>query len=319
MRDNLSDLILFKDLTEDGKKILCKTLAKVYTKQYLNSASFQKLLKTGETVRKIELGLPENFTIGGYFYLRYGWIPDEKFKVFTNEGRYTAVWLDIKVGLDSFFDKAIIDTMNYVAKRPDDLVFSCVFYPDFENQKINIHLYHLHPDKGWEKIATFTYSSTQDFNLLSPYERGQIGEALGTIFAKGLLISDRFVFFPELNNDPLFVENCVFPRRSEMIKISRESWIPDAIFQIFSNPDASELKYEFTPKKVVYIEVKTGKNAKLERYQKDDIFQYSKLQDTIVLLCEILHDSSTNTIKLTLKKMLDGEWKTIKTFNYSDF
>jgi len=327
MNTNLSNVTLFKNLTENEKNILCKTLAKLYTKRYLKSDSFTKFLDNGENVFRVELGLPENFTIGGYYYLRHGWIADEKFKVFTESGttnvlnsRYTAVWLDIKIGLDSSFDKAKMDTMNFVSKRPDDLVFSCNIYPDFKKEKLMITLYHLYPDKGWEKIATFTYSSNNDFNELLPYERSQIGEALGNIFSRRLLSTYRATIFPELNNDPLFIEECVIPRRfSEIHDISMDNWIPDAIFQVFVNQNASELKYEFNPKKYVFVEVKTGKYARFERYQKDDMQRYGELSDTIVLFCEVTSEKLTNTIKLNMKKIDSGKLKFIDTFTYSDF
>jgi hypothetical protein len=327
MNTNLSNITLFKNLTENEKKILCKTLAKIYTKRYLKSNVFNQFLDNGDNVSKVELGLPENFTIGGYYYLRHGWIADEKFKVFTESStthipnpRYTAVWLDIKIGLDASFDKAKIDTMNFVSKRLDDLVFSCNIYPDFKKEKLIINLYNLHSDKGWEKIAIFTYSSNGDFNELSPYERSQIGEALGNIFSRRLLSTHRATFFPELNNDPLFIEDCVVPRRDSTISdITMENWVPDAIFQVFANQNASELKYEFSPKKYVFIEVKTGKYARFERYQKDDMLQYSELSDTVVLFCEVIPEKLTNLIKLNMKKLDSGKLKLIDTVTYSDF
>ncbi|MGA2918343.1 hypothetical protein [Methanoregula sp.] len=256
----------------------------------------------------------------------YGWIADEKFKVFTRSDssnfqndRYVAVWLDILVGEEAAFDKAKMDIMNYVSKRQDDLVFSCFVHSDFDQSKLSFQFYYLQPDFGWKKIMTQIYSSNSDFNQLSPFERGQIGEALGNIFTERLLYMDRSSFFPELKNENLLIEECILTRRCEKTLNSMNSWIPDAVFQVFSNPDPGELKYEFNPKKFVYVEVKTGKSAKFERWQKEEIIQYSKFPDSIVLFCEVIPDSITEAIKLNVKKLIDEEWKTIKTFKYSDF
>jgi len=72
MRNNLSDLIFFKELSDEEKIILCKTIAKIFSKRFLKSESFKQFLKTGETITRIEHGLPENFTIPGPSYMPYG-------------------------------------------------------------------------------------------------------------------------------------------------------------------------------------------------------------------------------------------------------
>ncbi len=326
MENYLSNLTFFKDLSNREKVILCKTIAKIFTKRFLRTDSFKVFLKDGESPHRIERGLPENFTIPGPSYMPFGWIADEKFKVFTSDGsdeipniRYTAVWLDIRVGKDAIFEKAKVDIMNFVSRRPDDLVFSCLIYPDDAQAKINLQLYRLQPDIGWKCITTFSYSSSQDFTHLSPFERGQIGESLGTIFAERFLYSERSRLFPNIENENLYIEECLFSRGNENFSHPSNSWVPDATFQVFSNPSPIELIYEFTPKKTAYIEVKTGKNAKFERWQKEDIIRYSKSPNSIVLFCEVLPDPSTHTLRLNMKRRFDEKWKTIQTYYYSDF
>jgi hypothetical protein len=255
----------------------------------------------------------------------HGWIADEKFKVFTGSrtlnipnSRYIAVWLDVKVGCETRFNKAQMDIMNHVAKRQDDLVFSCAIYPD-DKTKLSIHLFHLQSDQGWKQIGHFYYSSTTDFSGLSPFERGQIGESLGSIFTARLLHENRSDFFPELNAELFFIDECVVPRENVKLSYSLERWIPDAIFQVFSNPNPTKLNYEYNPKKVVYIEVKTGKYAKFERWQMDDILLYSKSPNSIIFYCEILPNASKDSINITVKQLIDSQWKTVGIFNYADF
>jgi len=209
--------------------------------------------------------------------------------------------------------------MNFVSRRPDDLVFSCLVFPDYEHAQLKLQLYLLQPDIGWKPITTFNYSNDSDFNELSPGERGQIGESLGIIFTKRFLYEDRFTIFPELKTGNILIEECVFARGSDRPIHSFNSWVPDATFQIFSNPDPVELSYEFNPKKFVYTEVKTGKSAKFERWQKEEMIQYNQLPNSIALFCEVLPNSSEHTIKMNVKRMSDGEWRTSKTYHYSDF
>jgi hypothetical protein len=259
--------------------------------------------------------------------MRYGWIADEKFKVFTitadkENNRYKAIWLDVKVGKDAFFEKEKRDIMNFVCKRPDDFVFSCFVDSDPKLGKFHLQWHYLQPDLGWKKVHSVFYSNDEGFNNLSPSERGEIGEALGKIFTKRLLNDERATLFPEFITESLLIESG-FPLNysaySNNSASTMERWEPDAVFQVFTNSDDVELKYEFHPKKNVFVEVKTGKNAKFERWQKEDIIQYDKLPNSFVFFCEILPDVSTSIFRINFKKLNNDEWRTFKTYHYYDF
>ena len=247
------------------------------------------------------------------------------------------VWLDIKLGADAFFEKEKRDIMNYIiSKKPDNIVLSCNIIVDKKQSKLSLQFYLLQLGTGWKKLNKFFYSSLSDFNTLSSSERGEIGESLGKIFAKRLINDNYRMFFPEFERDFLRIEEGIsfdftkslfglynIPDSHWELTNTVNSWEPDAIFQILTNPDSNELKYESFPKKIVYLEVKTGKHARFMRWQKNDTEALSYLSNHMVLFCHIIPEDTVNfesKLKLNFKILnKEGNWETMKLFYYSDF
>lgn len=105
-----------------------------------------------------------------------------------------------------------------------------------------------------------------------------------------------------------------------------DSWMPDTTLQALTNPNKIELKYEMFPKKIVYLEVKTGKNARLERYQQNDIEAMSHASNFIILVCYIVPDYIDKPKSKLVHKLIisfqivkDGGWGNLTKFYYSDF
>jgi hypothetical protein len=351
MEDNAINTIFFENLKNDEKFILCKTIARIFAKRLLKDERSKFFPKHNDSSLKIEVGHAENLSIiGGYGNCRYGWIPDEKFKVNAYKeipGIYTPipympdylVWLDIKWGENAFFEKEKRDIMNWkIWKNPDNIVLSCYMTVNKNQSKINLQFYLLQLGKGWKKINQVFYSSLSDFNDLSTSERGEIGESLGKIFAKRLLYENRSLFFPEFDKDFLRIEDDISIDCSGAVaknyeipnthweRVNIDSWIPDTILQVLTNPDNIELKYETFPKKIVYLEVKTGKNARLMRDQKNDIEAMSHVSNFIMLVCSILPEYIQKSESQLVRKLIlnfqmvkEGKWETIKKNYYSDF
>ena len=300
----------------------------------------------------VEIGHAENFSMNGYGNCRYGWIADEKFKISVydkNPGQYPSIlpeyviWLDIKFGDDTFFEKEKRDIMNWMIwKNPNYFVLSCHVTFDKNQSKISLQYYTLVLGKGWIKSKHFYYSSLSDFDSFSAQEKGEFGEALGKIFGKRLLFENRTLFFPEFNEEFLRIEDGIsidcskrepsyyeIPdsnRVTDQRRMIFSGWVPDNIFQVLTSPDNTQLKYETFPKKIVFLEIKTGKNARFERNQKNDIETMSYDSNCIVLLCSIIPEyietSESKLVRkfiLNFQMMKNCEWKAIQKYYYSDF
>jgi hypothetical protein len=342
MNDNSINTHFFENLNNDEKTILCKSITKIFAKRLLIDDSLKIFPECDNNYLRVEMGMPENRSFPGHIQ-SHGWLPDEKFKISSTEkttdlqtphlfGYQKIVWLDIQVGEHAFVEKEKREVMNFISKKSNQIVISCFITADKNQSKFSLRFYLLETKSGWKKINELFYSSKSDFNNLTTSERGEIGEALASIFAKRLLYENRAVFFPEFEKEFLRIEEgiCIDCSDSEPIRVSLllppnfftdlSSWQPDTTFQILANPDVLDLKYEFFPKKIVFLETKTGKNARLERGQQSNAELYSQMPNIIVLFCQILPDNSESKLVLNFKIMRDGRnWETIKTFYYSDF
>jgi hypothetical protein len=343
MNDNSIYTHFFENLNNNEKTILCKSITKIFAKRLLFDDRSKIFPECDDNFLRIEIGMPENLTFPGHAFASNGWLPDVKFKIFSTEkmpdlqttqlfGYQKIVWLDIQVGEDSFVEREKREVMNFISKNSNQIVISCLLIADKNQSKLSLQFYLLQPNTGWKKLTKFFYSSKSDFNNLTSSERGEIGEALASIFAKRLLYENRSAFFPEFDKEFLRIEEGIGIDYSASERIhyslllppnfytNLSSWEPDATFQILTNPDVHDLKYEFFPKKIAFLEAKTGKNSRFERSQQSDAELYNRMPNIIVLFCQILPENSESKLALNFKIMKDGRnWETIKTFYYSDF
>ena len=80
MDNNSIDTYTFDSLKNDERFILCRTIARIFTKRLLFSEQAHFFPKHKDGPIHIEVGHAENFSIKeGYGVCRFGWIPDEKF------------------------------------------------------------------------------------------------------------------------------------------------------------------------------------------------------------------------------------------------
>ena len=343
MKNDETNIISFDSLQNDEKFYLCKTISRIFAIRLLKSEHPKFFLGYHDGSIHIEVGHVENFTRkGGYGTCRYGWIPDEKFKVKTSSmgAPNYIVWLDLKFGEEDFFEKEKRDIMNWMlSENPSYRILSGYITVDKVSIQNNFAILCITTWQRLEKDQPVFYSSVSDFNDLSTSERGEVGESLGKIFTKRLLYEHQSFFFPDIGKDFLRLEEGVsidfsktppkyfaVPETHWERLNTADSWMPDTTLQVLSNPDKTELKYEMIPKKIVYLEVKTGKNARLERYQQNDIEAMSHAINFIILVCHIIPDyidksKSTMVSKLVISFQIvkDGGWGNLTKFYYSDF
>jgi hypothetical protein len=340
MEQNSQKIIQYQNFTFDERHKFGVTLAKIFTKRLLFEERSLLFLEYEKDSIKIELGLPENFFIPGVESLAFGWIPDLKYKILTKKPedlqflypQKRNVWIDVKIGDDADFQKEKKDIMSFMSLNPENIVISCFIIPDAKQSKLILKFYWMQSRKGWTKIKEYIYSSISEFDNLTSAERGDLGESLAKIFTKRLLLEKRAQLFPEYEGEFIKIEEGISldytnpnrryfsPELFQHAKNTHQSWIPDAIFQLLTNINPFDLKFELKPKKFVWLEVKTGKEAKLERWQRNDIEYLNENPFNILLLCQISPDCENSKLKLTFSKMQeDSNWKKIGEYSYTDF
>ena len=305
MAQNSLKIFQYQNLTFDERHKFGVTLAKIFTKRLLNEERALLLPEYAKESIRIELGLSENFSLSGIEGLPFGWIPDLKYKILTKKPedlqfqypQKRNVWVDVKIGDDADFQKEKKDIMSFMSLNPENIVISCFIILDEKQSKLILKFYWMQCRKGWTKIKEYIYSSISEFDKFKSAERGDIGESLAKIFTKRLLLEERAQLFPEYEKEFINIEEGISldytnpnrryfsPEPFQHTRNTQQSWIPDAIFQLLANTNLFDLKFELKPKKLVWLEVKTGKEAKLERWQRNDIEYLNENPFNILLLC----------------------------------
>ena len=305
---------------------------------------------------RISEGISESYTLPNtgpkYGVFPITWTPDYKFKIvgkeFPNSDYQMRIW--VKIIFNESLDMDQKDIMCSFLQHQNqneikNVILSCIIIPDLKQSRIAFHYYLLRDSKGWIRLKTYYYigfkksgtpqsnehnskeSEKITFKDLLSLERGLLGESIGEIFTNRLFIEYKSSFFPELLNELIKIESGTPRYHTELSQMIRaesqlyfESWQPDLIFQVLSNVNANDLIFELKPKKIVWVEVKTGKNATFERSQKENMERSSLIQGLIILYCNILPESSdTNlTIRFSLVRF-NSEWKNCTQYFYSDF
>ncbi|MFZ0674222.1 MAG: hypothetical protein WB811_01675 [Methanoregula sp.] len=325
----------FENLNPTEKRFYLDSLARVFSRRVIveEKTSFFPNLK--DEVIRINEGIPEDFTLPNtgpkYGVSPITWIPCAKYKILIKNG-FILSDTEQRVWFEIIFDKTIEkdqkDVMKSVIQDPKSVVLSCLVIPEYNNFKIGFHFYVLRDDNGWKKIKDYYYygfknshMDNQDsgntgligFDDLSSPEKGLLGESLGHIFARRLLIENKTHFFPLFEKEVIRIEKLRYYTVSQ-------SWEPDISFQILTNVDPIDLTLELIPKKHVCVEVKTGRNARFERFQKDDMQNSSLKSNLIILCCNILPDSSNSKLNVLFQQVqYKSAWATVGQYYYKDF
>jgi len=357
---NLANSITFDNFDLIEKQIYVNSLAFIFAKRLIkeNIALFFPSLKN--QIIRINEGIPDNFTLPNSGP-KYGcnpitWTPKAKFKIqFGEQFPYSdfeqRVWFEIIFNKPfETADKDVIysvlqDMCQHQYGEFINVILSCLVIPDNQNSTIEFNFYLLGNLKQWKKLKTYYYNGFKKSNIfegnssdlatsklisfknLTPQERGSLGEALGKILGRRLLIENKALFFPEFENELINAElgsSWYFTYLGETVNLDVKrrqcTWEPDLVFRILTNVDPNDLIFELAPKKMVFFEVKTGKNATFERSQKEDMEYWSMAQNYLVLYCNILPDSDDSKLNITFKRVrYNTEWEPVSKFSYSDF
>jgi len=271
MEQNSKKIIQYHDFSVNERLKFGVALAKIFTKRLLDEERALLLPEYTKESIKIELGLPENFSLSGIEGLPFGWIPDLKFKILTKKlndlqfqyPQKRNVWVDVKIGDDADFQKEKKDIMSFMSLNPENIVISCFIILDENQSKFILKFYWMQCRKGWTKIKEYIYSSISEFDKLKSADRGDIGESLAKIFTKRLLFWERTQLFSEYEKEFINIEEGISldytnPKRKyfspepfQHTRNTQQSWIPDAIFQLLTNTNLFDLKFELKPKKLV--------------------------------------------------------------------
>ena len=330
-----SKLFCFNDLTSVERRNYIYTLAKIFARRVIieDIDTFFPNLK-GSDIRTND-GIPDNFILSGTGpasgVIPISWTPDAKYKIMIGKSGIQSfndqkIWL--KIIYDDVFEKDQKDIIDQTIRTlnnnqfvdPKNIALSCLAIPESQNQAFGFHFYILKELSGWKRIKSYYYSgfSVSDFKIKNPdsknvtreeiikfknfssREKGELGESLTDIFARRLINENKPLFFPDLKENFIKIENEKIRNTSdEYYKIITElqgdnrfrTWDPDIQFHILANSNPFDLMYEIYPKKLVWIEVKTGKNARFERSQELDMEHFSQNLDLFVIYCNVLPDS----------------------------
>jgi len=364
MEPENSKLFCFNDLTSVERRNYIYTLAKIFARRVIIEEidTFFPNLK-GSDIRTND-GIPDNFILSGTGptsgVIPISWTPDAKYKIIIGKSGIQSfndqkIWL--KIIYDDIFEKDQKDIIDQTIRTLNNnqfidlknIALSCLVIPEPQNQAFGFHFYILKELSGWKRIKSYYYSgfSVSDFKIKNPdiknvtgeeiikfknfssRENGELGESLTDIFARRLIHENKPLFFPDLKENFIKIENEKIRNTSdEYYKIITElqgnnrsgTWDPDIQFHILANSNPFDLMYEIYPKKLVWIEVKTGKNARFERSQELDMEHFSQNLDLFVIYCNVLPDSSNLKLNLCFKRVQKGErWKDLAQHSYTDF
>lgn len=346
------EVIEFKNFNSKEIVIIGNALAKIFTRRLILKETHLLFPEFENLHIRIQDGIPENFSIPESAFLKVGWIPDAKFKIHTNSDAdkrkffYNVskiVWLEVSIDAD--IAKSKKDIMSFVSQKPENIVLICFFNEDKKGSKLILRFYLIQGKNGWKKIKEYYYTSFRnvrsneeneenknskiiEFKDLSPREKGEIGEAIANILTNRILLEGKSLFFPE--KDIIRIEDqvsayldnpsqTIFSYQTNNMNIFG-SWEPDGIFQVLTSSDPFDSISKVNQKKIVYLEVKTGKNARFERTQLSDMENISKIQNFIVLFCQVFPETKYSILIFNFFIVKsDSDWKLIKQYYYSDF
>jgi len=359
-----SKLFYFNDLTSVERKNYIYSLAKIFARRVVIKEKGIIFPNLKDSDIRTNEGIPDNFILSGTGpvsgVIPISWIPDAKYKIMIGKTwppsfNDQKVWL--KIIYDEVFEKdqkdiigqTIRDLNNNQFIDPKNVALSCLVIPEPENLVIGFHFFIMRDLNGWKKIQSHYYtgfsgsnSHSRDidktnrsdrevinFKDLSSREKGEVGESLGNIFARRMIIDNKQSFFSDLDESFIKIEDEKIRNTSdEYYKIITKlrgdtrfgTWDPDIRYHILANSNPFDLMFEIYPKKIVWIEVKTGKNARFERSQETDMECISQNSDLLVIYCNVLPDSSNFKLNLCFNQVQNrGKWKELMQYSYTDF
>jgi hypothetical protein len=185
------------------------------------------------------------------------------------------------------------------------------------------------------------------FKQLNSNEKGKLGEALARIIAKRFLKKEISLFIPDLDSEKVRIEEGIpelfATEGNQLYKIDHNNpnfpspdiweypqWTPDVKLKI-NYPGHSTYDPSLIVENViivVYLEIKTGKHAKVERSQKfvmecvnnNKSLLVAGTSNLICLRCDIIPDDDKGSLLLKFYRNSDNTmWKEFKRYEYSDY